>query len=154
VSLSADGELQARTLPQLGIAVERGSSSRGGARALRGIVRRLRAGFSAAFAVDGPRGPARVVRTLSDGRVGAVVAAPKSGGVVVPMAAAPSSSCVLARSWDRFELPRPFSNVAVVVGPPMEPAAATAPAIATAIDDSLALAERTTRPSPLLSERG
>src|SRR5262249_34949687 len=42
VSLSADGELQARTLPQLGIAVERGSSSRGGARALRGIVRRLR----------------------------------------------------------------------------------------------------------------
>src|SRR5690606_34949492 len=57
VSLSKDGELSARVMQSLGLEVVRGSSSRGGARALRAVVAALRAGFDAVFAVDGPRGP-------------------------------------------------------------------------------------------------
>src|SRR5690348_3569465 len=63
VSLSRDGELQSRALSQVGLTIERGSSSRGGAAGLKAIVRLLRRGLDCAFAVDGPRGPAGVVRS-------------------------------------------------------------------------------------------
>ena len=57
VSHSLDGELQAHALPAFGLRIERGSTSKGGAAGLAAIVRRLRKGEDAAFAVDGPRGP-------------------------------------------------------------------------------------------------
>lgn len=136
VSLSTDGELVAAALARLGIASARGSSSRGGTHGLREIVRRLRDGLDAAFAVDGPRGPPRVVRGE-----GAAFAARLAGGVVVPMAAACARCHVFARAWDRFELPLPFTRVAVVLGAPLEPAEATAEMIATAIDQARLAAE-------------
>lgn len=143
VSLSRDGELLAGALPVLGCAVERGSSSRGGAAGLRSIVRRLKAGCDAAFAVDGPRGPRRIVHTL-----GASAAARLARGVVVPLAAASSSSWVLSRTWDRFELPRPFARVAVALGAPLDPAAASSPtALAAAIERARAQAEEALQPS-------
>ncbi len=75
VSLSLDGALQARALSVLGFVVVRGSSSRGGLRALARIVRRLRAeAVDAAFAVDGPRGPLGVAKG------GAALAARAGGG--------------------------------------------------------------------------
>lgn len=146
VSLSKDGELLAGALPVLGYAVERGSSSRGGAEGLRAIVRRLRRGFDAAFAVDGPKGPRRVVRAPASASgksaaPGAAVAARLAGGVVVPMAAACSSSWVLSRTWDRFEIPRPFSRVAIVLGAPLTPDEASASAVAAAIERSRGAAE-------------
>lgn len=137
VSRSQDGELVAAVLSLLGIGAARGSSSRGGAAALRAIVRRLRDGWDAAFAVDGPRGPARVVR--GDG---AALAARLAGGVVVPMAAACARRHVFARAWDGFELPLPFSRVAVALGPPIEPAEASAEVLAAAIDRAAEVAER------------
>jgi len=120
VSLSKDGEIQAAALGRLGLVVERGSSSRGGAMGLKGIVRRMREGCDAAFAVDGPRGPRGVVRGDAD-RVGAILAARLGRGVVVPLASACSSAWVLHKTWDQFELPRPFSRVAVALGPPLDP---------------------------------
>jgi lysophospholipid acyltransferase (LPLAT)-like uncharacterized protein len=141
VSLSRDGELQERALRTVGLVTERGSSSRGGARGLRAIVRRLRGGLDAAFAVDGPRGPQGVVRS-EDGSVGAALAARLAGGVVVPMSSACASAWVFTRAWDRFELPRPFSRVAVVLGAPMEPALASPEALGAAIDRARAAAER------------
>lgn len=113
VSLSHDGELQSHVMAAQGLEVVRGSSSRGGARGLATIVRRLRDGTrDAAFAVDGPKGPI--------GRVqgGALVAAARVGGVVVPLASACSGVHVLTRTWDRFEIPLPFSRVVVVLGAP------------------------------------
>jgi hypothetical protein len=116
VSRSRDGELLARALPRLGLAVVRGSSSRGGAEGLRAVVRRLRSGgVDAAFAVDGPRGPAGAVRP------GALAAARAAGGHVVPLACAARPALVFARSWDRFELPLPFARVVVAVGEPIAP---------------------------------
>ena len=121
VSHSADGQLQARALGVLGFLVLRGSSSRGGARALAAIVRRLRRGdVDAAFAVDGPRGPYGEVKG------GAVVAASRSGSVVVPMGSAARGGKTFTRAWDRFVLAWPFTRVAVVLGAPLTPDEAAA----------------------------
>jgi lysophospholipid acyltransferase (LPLAT)-like uncharacterized protein len=113
VSHSADGEIQAGVMKRLGLSVVRGSSSRGGAAGLRAVVRRLANGDDAAFAVDGPRGPLGVAKT------GALVAARAARAALLPVASASRASWVLGRAWDRFEIPLPFSRVAVVVGAPV-----------------------------------
>ncbi len=100
-------------------------------------MRFLRAGLDAAFAVDGPRGPARTVRGA-----GVSEAARLSGGAVVPMAAACSRCHVFARAWDRFELPLPFSRVVVVLGAPLAPDEATPAVLGAAIDRARSAAER------------
>lgn len=140
VSLSSDGELLAGALGVLGYDVARGSSSRGGAGGLRGVVRKLRAGSDAALAVDGPKGPRRVVRSQGS-EVGAASAARLSAGVVVPMAAACSARWVLSRTWDQFELPRPFARVAVVLGAPLTPEEADPTSLGAAIERARAASE-------------
>jgi lysophospholipid acyltransferase (LPLAT)-like uncharacterized protein len=117
VSLSPDGQMQARALRRQGLEVERGSSTRAGARGLMAIVTRLRAGHDAAFAVDGPRGPRHRVAP------GARAAAELSGGVLVPMGVAAPRAWVLAKTWDQFRIPLPFSRVCVHLGPPLEASA-------------------------------
>jgi lysophospholipid acyltransferase (LPLAT)-like uncharacterized protein len=121
VSLSADGEMQARALRLQGLSVVRGSSTRGGARGLAALVRAMKRGHAdAAFAVDGPRGPYGVVKP------GAVLAARATGAVLVPMGSAMTSGVVLARAWDRFAVAWPFTRVTVVLGAPVEPTDALA----------------------------
>jgi lysophospholipid acyltransferase (LPLAT)-like uncharacterized protein len=115
VSLSSDGAMQARALGALGLAVVRGSSSRGGARGLAALVRRMRReSMDAAFAVDGPRGPYGGVKG------GALVAAHAASAVLVPMGSAMARGFVLRRAWDRFAVAWPFSRVAVVLGAPID----------------------------------
>jgi lysophospholipid acyltransferase (LPLAT)-like uncharacterized protein len=134
VSHSADGAMQARALGLLGFEVVRGSSSRGGARALAAIVRRMRGGdVDAAFAVDGPRGPYGAVKP------GAALAARRAGGLLVPMGSAVAHGRTFARAWDRFVLAWPFSRVVVVLGAPLEPAHA-APEAAVALHHAIASA--------------
>lgn len=116
VSLSRDGQLQARALALQGLSVVRGSSSRGGVRGLAALVRRMRAeDADAAFAVDGPRGPYGVVKG------GALAAARATGGVVVPVGGVVERGIVLHRAWDRFAVAWPFSRVTVRLGAPIEP---------------------------------
>jgi hypothetical protein len=116
VSWSSDGELQAGVMRALGMDVVRGSSSRGGAAGLAALIKRLLGGGrDAAFAVDGPRGPVRRAKP------GAARAAELAGGVLVPMACACERVRTLTRAWDQFELPLPFSRVAIVLGAPIEP---------------------------------
>jgi lysophospholipid acyltransferase (LPLAT)-like uncharacterized protein len=115
VSLSRDGSLQARALGLQGLSVVRGSSSRGGARGLVAVVRSLRKGTDAAFAVDGPKGPRGVVK-------GGVVAAARTAGArLVPVGAAMAKGLVLERAWDRYAIPLPFSRVEIVFGAPIGP---------------------------------
>jgi lysophospholipid acyltransferase (LPLAT)-like uncharacterized protein len=114
VSLSDDGAMQARALASLGFQVVRGSSSRGGVRALAALVRAMRRGRDAAFAVDGPRGP------YGEPKPGAILAAKRAGAVLVPMGSAIRSGKVFDRAWDRFALAWPFSRVAVVLGAPLD----------------------------------
>ena len=114
VSLSRDGAMQARALALQGLSVVRGSSSRGGARGLAALVRRVRAGEDAAFAVDGPRGPYGVAKP------GVVAAARATGALLVPMGSAMAHGYVLKRAWDRFAIAWPFTRVVVVLGAPVD----------------------------------
>lgn len=114
VSRSRDGDLIAATLRRLGYAPSpRGSSSRGGATALRALVRMVRAGTSVSIQTDGPRGPAR------ESKVGIVALARITGAPIVPMAFSASPSLHF-RSWDRTLLPLPFARVRCVCAPELE----------------------------------
>jgi lysophospholipid acyltransferase (LPLAT)-like uncharacterized protein len=113
VSQSKDGDIQAAVMRMLGFEVVRGSSSRGGARGLVELVRRVRGGLDAAFAVDGPRGPLGVPKP------GAALTAHRAGVALVPVASASARKIVLRGAWDAFEIPWPFSRVAVVFGEPI-----------------------------------
>ncbi len=112
-SLSRDGTLQARILKQLGFLVLRGSSSRGGIVGLKGMVDVLKSGSDAAFAVDGPRGPAFQAKS------GAVLAAESTNGILIPMTTRASSVWTFERAWDNYQLPKPFARVEVVRGDPI-----------------------------------
>jgi lysophospholipid acyltransferase (LPLAT)-like uncharacterized protein len=108
-----DGEWIARILGRFGYGTARGSTSRGGSRALVQLRRDLRDGSPVAFAVDGPRGPARVVQA------GAVWLASATGHPVVPLhlEAAPAWT---VNSWDRHQVPRPGADVAIAIGDPID----------------------------------
>ena len=106
------GEWIARILHRFGFGTARGSTSRGGARALVQLRRELAAGKPAAFTVDGPRGPARVVQP------GAVFLAGATGQPILPYHIEADRHWTL-RSWDRTQIPKPFSRVALVIGSPI-----------------------------------
>lgn len=112
-SLSRDGELQAKVFQGLGYRVIRGSTGRGGARALVECIRVLKQGDVMAITPDGPRGPDRKVQP------GVLVMAQKSGAILVPMAAA-ARPCWFAPSWDRYVVPFPFAKVVVAYGRAIE----------------------------------
>ncbi|HUF26292.1 MAG TPA: lysophospholipid acyltransferase family protein [Gemmatimonadaceae bacterium] len=111
ISEHRDGELIARIARRLGYRTVRGSTSRGAARALLGLVRELEAGHPVAVTPDGPRGPALSFAP------GAVIAAQRQGCPILPLAASASSAWRF-RSWDRFMVPKPFARVAIVYGEP------------------------------------
>lgn len=106
ISEHSDGEILTRVARSLGCRAVRGSTSRGGARALLAACRELEAGFDLAVTPDGPRGPARSVAP------GAVVIAQRTGAPMVPVAVSTSRAWRL-RSWDRFVIPKPFARVTV-----------------------------------------
>lgn len=114
VSESRDGERVAWIAAAFGHRPVRGSSSRGGVRGLLELVRRVRAGtrLSAHF-VDGPRGPARAVKP------GLMTLAQRSRSWIAPTTLVAEHG-LRTRSWDRQQIPRPFSRVAVRIGPLIE----------------------------------
>ena len=112
ISENFDGEWIARIIERFGYGTSRGSSSRGGQRALLQLKREMAEGRTAGFAVDGPRGPARRVQP------GVVWLAKLTGNPVVPFHMEASRSWSLG-SWDRTQIPAPFSTVALVVGQPI-----------------------------------
>lgn len=119
VSDSKDGEIIARVLRAEGFGTARGSSTRGGLKALVGALRLMRdEGRSLAVTVDGPRGPRGVVKE------GVLFAAAKSGAAILPIRAYLSWKKVFTRSWDQFQLPLPFSRVLVRAGAPFWPGGA------------------------------
>jgi lysophospholipid acyltransferase (LPLAT)-like uncharacterized protein len=112
-SRSRDGEILSRFVEGFGIRVVRGSSSRGGARALLSLARVIRdQGDNVLVVPDGPRGPRHVAQN------GAVMLAKVTGVPMVPLAVG-AAPCRVLRSWDAFVVPRPFGRVAVVFGEPI-----------------------------------
>lgn len=112
VSEHADGEYIARVLHRLGLRTVRGSSTRGGTKGLRDLLRAARAGGCLAVTPDGPRGPRHVFKE------GALVPARIHGLPVIPIGMAASRARVLG-SWDGFTIPAPFSTVQVAYGTPV-----------------------------------
>lgn len=111
ISTHADGEVIARVAHSLGCRTVRGSSSRGGARALLALVAELEGGHDVAVTPDGPRGPRRTFAP------GAVVAALRARSPIVALGATADRAWRL-RSWDGFVIPKPFARVRVAYGPP------------------------------------
>jgi hypothetical protein len=119
ISASKDGALLAATLQQFGVEAVRGSSSRRGPQALLELNSALERGLNVAITPDGPRGPAYRVQP------GVVALAQVSGAAVVPVSFSARHK-ITVRSWDRFQLPLPFTRCEVVFGPPLTcPRAAT-----------------------------
>ena len=110
-SQNFDGEWIARIIRRFGYGTARGSTSRGARRALVQLKRDVAAGRPAAFTVDGPRGPARRVQP------GAVWLAGVTGAPILPFHIEAERHWS-ASSWDRTQVPRPFSTVAVAIGAP------------------------------------
>ena len=111
-SQNFDGEWIARIIRRFGYTTARGSSSRGGARALVQLRRDLADGRPAAFTIDGPRGPARVAQP------GAVFLSGATGQPILPFHIEASRFWTAGR-WDQTQIPKPFSTVAVAIGAPI-----------------------------------
>ncbi len=112
ISDHRDGELIAAVFAKFGLMASRGSSSKGGAKALLDVIRQARQGLSPGITPDGPRGPAEQVKP------GIAQISIKSGLPVVPVCYA-SSRFKRLSSWDKFYIPMPFSQGIVVVGEPL-----------------------------------
>lgn len=110
-SQNYDGEWIARIITRFGYGTARGSSSRGGPRALKQLVRDVQSS-SVAFTLDGPRGPARVAQP------GAVWLSKMTGNPLMPYHSEATAAWTI-NSWDRTQIPKPFSTVAAAIEPPL-----------------------------------
>jgi lysophospholipid acyltransferase (LPLAT)-like uncharacterized protein len=118
ISPSIDGTAPAMLVQKIGGHVIRGSSTHTGARALRDYYETIvKQQVSPAITPDGPKGPPHEFKP------GAIMLSQITGKPILPVAVAASHRYTF-RTWDRFELPLPFSRIAVVYGPPIKVARA------------------------------
>ncbi len=111
-SQSFDGEYIARFIQRFGYGASRGSSTRGGIGALVEMIRLVRAGCPAGFMIDGPRGPRHVAK------MGATLLAKKTGRPVLPFSVNAARHREMS-SWDRCQIPLPFTRARVLIAPPI-----------------------------------
>jgi lysophospholipid acyltransferase (LPLAT)-like uncharacterized protein len=114
VSESSDGELVAQIIRRIGYGTARGSSTRGGMKALSGLKDYMEQGRIGVITVDGPRGPRHKVKD------GAAYLAHRTGALLFPLRSKPLGMHVFERSWDHFQLPWPFARCLVRVGQALE----------------------------------
>lgn len=134
ISRSFDGELIARTVERLGFVAVRGSSSRGGATALKQMADAYAANHRCAFTADGPRGPARVAKP------GPVQLAQLCGAEWIGCYHAHASRAWRLKSWDSFVVPKPFATV--TFGWPAHVAPDDLAAVQRALDEGVELSLR------------
>ena len=108
-----DGEWIAGIIEKFGYGTARGSTSRGGLKALLQLKRDMADGKPTAFTLDGPRGPAKVAQP------GAVWLAKSTGNPVVPFHIEANRFWTL-NSWDRTQIPKPFATMAITIGEPLQ----------------------------------
>lgn len=113
ISESSDGELVAVTCEKFGHRPARGSSTRGGKKAMIEIVKNMKRGFPGALTVDGPRGPAHQVKA------GIIEIARLCHCAILPLSPYAEKSWVFKKSWDQFRIPWPFTKIIVVIGEPI-----------------------------------
>lgn len=116
ISQHRDGRLIARTIAHYDVGTVVGSTSRGSAQAVRGLIDATKKGYSIGITPDGPRGP------RYHAAMGPVFLAKLTGLPIIPVAVATTRRKVL-RSWDRFVLNLPFGRGVFVWGRPVHVAA-------------------------------
>ncbi len=104
ISQSRDGEYVTRIAKWLGFKNVRGSSTRGGAEALREMTERIKNGDIGGMLADGPVGPARVAK------LGSVILARDTGCPLIPILWS-ADRCWILNSWDRYMIPKPFAKI-------------------------------------------
>src|SRR6266404_9404725 len=112
-SRSFDGEYIARFIQRFGYGAARGSSTRGATGAVVEMVRLMRAGCPTAFTIDGPKGPRYVAK------MGASLLAKKTGHPILPFPLTAVKFWELKKSWDGFQVPKPFTRALVGIAPPI-----------------------------------
>ena len=112
-SQSFDGEYIARFVQRFGNGAARGSSTRGATGAFVEMVRLVRAGCPTAFTIDGPKGPRYVAK------MGAVLLAKKTGQPILPFTITAAKFWEAKKSWDRSQVPRPFTRARVDIAAPI-----------------------------------
>jgi lysophospholipid acyltransferase (LPLAT)-like uncharacterized protein len=112
ISQSLDGQLITDITRLFGFKAVRGSSTRGGMRALVELVHAAEAGDVLAFTPDGPKGPYREVQP------GVLYVAQKTGLPIVPLTFSAKRKLVL-NNWDKFIVPYPFNDIIVANGHPV-----------------------------------
>jgi len=113
VSEHRDGEYVAQVMDRFGLASVRGSTTRGSLNLIRGMLTAVKGGWSPAITPDGPRGPRYSVQA------GVMLLARRSRLPVHPVGIAAKRQWVLP-SWDAFVIPKPWTRVAIVVGPALD----------------------------------
>ena len=116
-SQSFDGEYIARFIQRFGYGASRGSSTRGGIKALAEMIRVMKEGFPVGFSVDGPKGPKYVVKS------GVCLLAKKTGNPIMPFVLETKKYWEI-NSWDRLQIPKPFSRAKVIINKPIYVSAA------------------------------
>lgn len=114
VSRHQDGEFVSRLVEKLGYKTVRGSSTRGGTVATLELLDEMRAGKIGAMICDGPRGPIHKMKP------GTAFLAKEAQATVIPVAFSARRKWQF-RSWDRFQVPKPFTRVHLVWGAPIAP---------------------------------
>lgn len=112
ISAHADGRIIKNTAAFQGIKTITGSSSKGGAAALREMVSKFKTGHSLFITPDGPKGP------RMQAQLGAVEVARLTGGAIIPCAISAQKGKIV-NSWDKFLIPRPFSTIYIRFGEPI-----------------------------------
>ncbi|WP_291327578.1 lysophospholipid acyltransferase family protein [Desulfovibrio sp. UCD-KL4C] len=112
---SRDGQIITETLERVGYKVARGSSTRGGVKAMLGMTRLMKKeGRIGVITVDGPKGPRHKIKQ------GILAIAQKTDSLIIPMRAYVDNPIVFEKSWDRFEVAKPFSRCKVFMGAPFK----------------------------------
>jgi hypothetical protein len=112
VSQHRDGELITQVIMRLGFSAVRGSSTRGGVKALLEMIKDSKEGTAMAITPDGPRGPRFTIQP------GIILLSQKTGFPIIPTSLGLTSYWELP-SWDKFRIPKPFSKAALVYGEPI-----------------------------------
>lgn len=113
ISEHKDGESITKTVEYLGIHSIRGSSSKGGAKALIGAIKELKRGDDIAITPDGPRGPRHSVAD------GIVAISQKTKSKILLFNCKPSNYWQF-NSWDKFIVPKPFGTIDFYISEPLD----------------------------------
>ncbi len=115
ISDSRDGELITRVVKAFGHSAVRGSSTRGGIKALKNFIKTVRSGTPGGITPDGPLGPVFKVKE------GILMAAQRTGAPIIPLYYEATPQWSIEKSWDKQKIPKPFSRVVLSYGKAIYP---------------------------------